>query len=82
VTQLDEKGFVFLDGRHRPFLCRMIEGQAWLCFWHPDNHWVTLRQVTQQDVWSFPKNLNEQEQAVYFELHEKYLEFLREWSFA
>jgi len=28
MSKLDEKGFVFLDGNSKPFLCRMWEGHS------------------------------------------------------
>jgi len=70
--RLSEKGFVFLDGAGRPFLFRMWNGAPWLFYWHPDNHWVSLRRVSQTDIWRFPQNLSEKEQVIYHRLHEKW----------
>ncbi|EYB68846.1 hypothetical protein DEIPH_ctg017orf0224 [Deinococcus phoenicis] len=49
--QLDERGFVFLDLAHRPYLIRRWGGNPWLFYWHPDNHWVSLRRVNQAFIW-------------------------------
>ena len=51
---LDERGFVFIDDTGSPYLCRMQDdGQTWLYYWHPDKRWVSLRRLTQADVWRF-----------------------------
>jgi hypothetical protein len=71
MSTLDEKGFVFLDGGGRPYLCRIWNDEPWLFYWHPENHWVSLRKVTQTDIWNFPHNLTEKEQAIYHKLHDK-----------
>ena len=65
--QLGEKGFVFLDSQSVPFLCRMWGGNAWLFYWHPDNHWVSLRKVTQLEVWNMPLPLSSDEAGLYHE---------------
>lgn len=67
MKALDEKGFVFLDAANRPYRCAMWSGSPWLFRWHPDNKWVSVRQVTQTDVWGFPDNLPEEHQALYLE---------------
>lgn len=72
MEKLDEKGFIFLDGRGRPYLCALWGENPWLFYWHPDNHWVSLRQVSQSEIWSMPHNLTADEQDVYHRLHDKY----------
>lgn len=64
-NNLDGKGFVFLDAYNRPYRCCMYLGKPWLMYWHPDNMWVTLREITQAEVWSFPRNLSQEQQEVY-----------------
>lgn len=61
MDTLDEKGFIFLDNLNRPYKCCLIENQPWLLYWHPDNKWVTLRPVTQTEIWRFPKNLTKEQ---------------------
>ena len=70
---LDEKGFIFLDDKQRPFWCRIWHDSPWLFYWHPDNKWVSLREVTQSDVPTFPHNLSEEHQEIYRDKHTKNL---------
>lgn len=63
---LDEKGFVFLDDNSRPFLVRMLGKRAWLYYWHPNNEWVTLRPVTQVEVFEYSKKKLSEEQARFY----------------
>ena len=72
MIALDEKGIVFLDGTGRPYCIAMWNDSPWLFYWHPDNHWVSLRPATQSEIWSIPHNLNADEQALYWQMHEKY----------
>lgn len=72
LQKLDERGWIFLDEANRPYLVRMWGDNAWLFWWHPEQHWVSLRQVTQSDVWSFPKNLSEEEQQAYRDAHDNW----------
>lgn len=68
--QLDERGFVFLDSLKRPFLCRMIKGTPWLCYWNEGGKcFTTLRPVTQMEIFQFPHNLTEREQEMYLDYH-------------
>ena len=64
MERLDEKGFIFLDTVPRPFLCRMWKGEPWL-FYRINKKWVSLRKVTQTDVWLFPRNLSDEQQDLY-----------------
>jgi hypothetical protein len=48
--QLDEKGFVFLDGFFTPYYVRLCEGEPWLFYWHKSSRWVSLRKVDQMFV--------------------------------
>lgn len=73
-AELDEKGFVFLDKVNRPYLCRLWNNKPWIFYWHPDNHWVSLREVTQSEIFSFPRNLTDEQQAGYHKAHKKYHE--------
>jgi hypothetical protein len=65
MEELDEKGFVFLDDARRPFKCAMWGGDPWLFYWHADKKWVSLRKVTQAEVWGFPDNLSQEHQDLY-----------------
>lgn len=67
-----EKGFVFLDRASRPYLCRIWCGDPWLFYWHSDNHWVSLKQVEQTDVWLYPDNLTKEQQRLYHDLDAKW----------
>lgn len=66
---LDEKGFVFLGGQGRPYWCRLWDGAPWLFYWHPDDHWVSLRPTTQAEIWQFPRNLKQEWQDLYHRQH-------------
>ena len=68
---LDEKGFVFLDEAGKPFRCCMRGDTPWLFYWHPDNQWVSLRKVNQTEIWSFPRNLTEEQQQYYNDKHQE-----------
>lgn len=70
LESLGEQGFAFLDRQNRPYLCRMWGSQAWLFYWHPEDHWVSLRPVTQAEVWSFPHNLTAAQVQLYQAKHE------------
>lgn len=71
METLDEKGFVFLDSVGRPYHVRMWETQPWLFYWHPDNKWVSLRSITQADVWKFHERALPEEQAqIYHDIND------------
>ena len=70
---MNEKGFIFLDEGNRPYLCaKWTDGMCWLFYWHADHHWVSLRPVTQMDIWSFPRNLSEEHQQIYRDQHDRW----------
>jgi hypothetical protein len=69
---LDEKGWIFLDDNHRPFLCALWGERAWLFYWHTEGHWVSLRPVTQMEIWTFPRNLTEIQQQLYRDEHDRW----------
>ena len=73
MKELDEHGFIFLDDNQRPFLCRMWGGKPWLFYWHSENHWVSLREVTQSEIFMFPHNLTEEHQQLYHDLNEVWI---------
>jgi hypothetical protein len=73
LEPLDEKGFVFLDGQRRPYLVRMWGDKPWLFYWHPDNHWVSYRQITQVEIWQFPRNLSQEKQDVYHKINQEWM---------
>ncbi len=72
MKELDEKGFVFLDDNTVPFRCSIWGNRAWLFRWQHD-HWVSFRPVNQSDIWTFPHNLTEVQQQLYFDRHDKWL---------
>ena len=59
------EGRVFLDGARRPYLIKKWgdEEKEWLFYWHPDHHWVSLRETNKDD--NFPDNLTQTEQDIY-----------------
>lgn len=64
---LDSKGFVFLDANNRPFRCAMWGNKPWLFYWQEaQKRWVTLRPVSQMEIFSFPHNLTQEEQDLYY----------------
>jgi len=69
---LDERGFVFLDGNGRPFKCAMWGGKPWLFYWHQDNHWVSLRETSQEEIFRMPMNLSQEQQDLYNKTHDKF----------
>jgi len=70
MEKLDEKGFVFIDGNGLPFHVRMWGGTPWLFYWHPDNKWVSLCEINQNEIWIFNENAISKKQAeVYHKLN-------------
>ena len=61
--------FVFLDDASRPYRITMYGGEPWLFYWHADGHWVTLRRVTQPEIWELKARRLPDEQAALY--HEK-----------
>jgi hypothetical protein len=67
LEKLDEKGFVFLDARSEPYRCAMWGNEAWLFRWNHRQHcWVSLRPITQSEIWDFPRNLTQEQQDMYY----------------
>lgn len=73
MKPLDEKGFVFLDDAGKPYLCNMRGSVPWLWYWHPDNHWVSFRQIDQMGVFLLPHNLTEEQQEHYHNLNDAWM---------
>ena len=67
MTNRERNGRVFLDSASRPYWVRMWEGSPWLFYWHADNNWVSLREVSTMETIGFPDNLSEKEQDLYHE---------------
>lgn len=66
LEKLDKKGFVFLDNSNRPYRCAMWGNEPWLFYWHPDKKWVSLRTVSQFEVWTFQSHeLPKEQQEMY-----------------
>jgi hypothetical protein len=68
--KLDDKGFVYktTDGKIW-FIKLNSEGVPWVHYWHPDNRWVTLRQVNQSEIFlAYQSKISEQEAE---ELHKQ-----------
>jgi hypothetical protein len=68
MRENEEIDFVFIDDAKRPYRVMMYCGTPWLFYWHPDNKWVTLREVTQSEIWDFGQNKLDPEQASLYEL--------------
>lgn len=69
---LDEKGFVFIGKDKKPYWCRMWEESPWLFYWHPDNKWVSLKEVNQSDIFiARQSSLNEAEANIYHSMSTK-----------
>lgn len=41
----NDRGCVFVDDGGRVYGVRQLGRSLWLCYWHPDKHWVTLREL-------------------------------------
>lgn len=65
MSELDERGWIFLGSDGNPYRCCMWGDAPWLFGWHPDNHWVSLSRLTQYDIWMLPHNLTEAQQEWY-----------------
>lgn len=64
MSNLDEKGFVFLDDRNAPYQVRMWDGKPWLCYWNEAYKCFTsLRPVSQAEILQFSKHRLPQDQA-------------------
>lgn len=72
-AELDEIGFIFIGHDERPYKCCLYGGEPWLFYWHPDNHWVTLRKLSRHQVSILPRNLSEEHQAIYNQEHDEWL---------
>lgn len=73
--ELNEKGFVFIDENKRPYWCRIYSGAPWFMYWHEaQKSWVTLREVSQTEVWQANKMAIPEEQAETY--HKRHKEFL------
>jgi hypothetical protein len=68
MRENEEIDFVFIDDAKRPYRVMMYCGTPWLFYWHPANKWVTLREVTQSEIWDFGQNKLDPEQASLYEL--------------
>ena len=68
TKELDERGFIFMDDAQRVYRVCMWGGNPWLFIWqHHNRQWMSVRKVSQMDVWTFPRNLNEEQQRMYFD---------------
>ena len=76
MKELDEKGFVFVSNGCAYRCCRWGD-QALLFRWRDCEHcWESLRPVTQNDIWTFPHNLTDEQQEHYFRLEQKTIDQL------
>lgn len=75
METLDEKGFVFIDHKNRPYWCRMYFDEPWIMYWHEgQKSWVTLRTVTQSEIWKFNSMaISDEQTEIYHNQHQKYL---------
>lgn len=67
---LDKEGFVFIENGE-PHLCRVWGMRPWLFSWLND-HWVPMRELTQNEVDQFPQNLSPEAQKAYRDMHKEY----------
>ncbi len=52
ATNWQPQGVIFFDNASKRQMLLVGEGEAyagWLCYKHPDGHWVTLRKATEDD---------------------------------
>lgn len=66
MATLGVEDWVFLDAEQRPFLCAVLDGQRWLCYWHAAKKWVTLRRLRDGEIEKLPRNLPREQQELYF----------------
>jgi len=79
LEQLDEKGFVFIDGNNRPFWCCMYHGTPWIMYWNDGQKaWVTLRQVNQTEIWQANEMAIPDDQAEIY--HKQHREQFSAWG--
>jgi hypothetical protein len=71
---MSEQGHVFLDVHSRPFMVKKWGGDLWLFYWHKDNHWVSLRSMTEMEFRTIPSNLTQAEQDLYHEAQKRWEE--------
>lgn len=45
VFDIDEKGFVFIDGKNKPYWVAKWGDSIWLFYWHTEGHWTSLRPI-------------------------------------
>lgn len=77
MKELDEKGFVFLDDDGNAYRCCVWGNNAWLFRWHDhQKRWVSVRQLSQMDIFMLPHNLSEEQQEWYFKTEAKTLQDL------
>lgn len=73
LETLDEKGFMFRDDSNprRVYWVRMWGENPWLFIWLPNQeNFMSLRQLTQGDIFTFPHNMSDREEAAYREMWE------------
>lgn len=70
---LDEKGFVSIIG-NKPYWVKLNGLKIpWLHYWNNPG-WVTLRQLTQSDIWAYANFKIPEDQAQVY--HDKHKEFI------
>lgn len=74
-VMLDETGFVFLDLASRPYWVRQWGGGLWFCYWHKEEHWVSLREVSLTEIPAmFQRRLPPERAELYHKLHRQWEE--------
>ena len=67
-AQQQELDFVFITQDHRPYRVRQVDGAYWICYMHPDRHWVLLRKVKDSmEMWRMQAACIEWEHHHYYE---------------
>ncbi len=56
---------VFIDNHGEPKMAKMIEGNVWIFYLHPDNKWVTQQKISPDTAHFLLNNLTKEEQELY-----------------
>jgi hypothetical protein len=68
---MGEETFVFLDDYQRPYMVTRWGESLWLFYWG-DDHWVSLRETSEDEAARLPKNMPTDHQELYHEKHKEW----------
>ncbi len=68
IQELNEKGFIFKDANDKIYRCCLWGDSAWLFLLMPDHLWVSVKRLSQMDIWMLPHNLSDEEQQWYYDM--------------